>query len=164
MTYPGDIPYHAPEIERVVLEKIKLAAAAYVSPAVMDSLRVDIGGLSEMLANDLAHPIQAKLSVPGSVERAEYEDDPVHVPLTWFDHVKKALGFKRYKTRRITRTTVVTLHKLCPHLNVKSDRQHFEFLTMDVLPDGPRLYSVRELRSMNGYGVDAGLATKRRIK
>ena len=84
-----------------------------------------MGPLTEMIASDLGYPISVKLSVPGKVERAEYENDPVHVPATWFDHVKKALGFKSYRTTTINRRTVVTLHKVCPHLNVKTDRQHF---------------------------------------
>jgi hypothetical protein len=124
-------------VEKIVLEKIKLAALTYISPEVLKSMRVDIA-LHDLVSGDLEYAIRCKLSVPGKIEAEEFVTGFEEVPVTWWDHFKAAHGWK-HKTRRITKRVENRVTKVCPHLNVASRGPHLEFLMMNEFPERRRI-------------------------
>jgi len=124
-------------VEKIVLEKISLAAVTYISPEVLQSMRVDIR-LHDMLSGDLEYTIRCKLSVPGHIEAEEFVTGHEEVPVSWWDHFKAAHGWK-HNTRRITKRVENRVTKVCPHLNVASRGPHLEFLTTNEFPKRRRI-------------------------
>jgi hypothetical protein len=112
------------EIKHILAEKIKFNLQQSISNEIVN--QIDVKVYEDFIMNNLR--IQLEWFALGR-EIKEEVIDYIYIPTSWFEHFKKALGMKKYKTKSIP-ISVKHWH-ICPHIRIPEFKNHVEFLQYD---------------------------------
>ena len=107
-------------IHTLVLERARFHAQTYISGDLLRSIKTstDPNSIIDLMANDLV-AVAMEFLAPG----LHREDGRIEVPTSWWEHIKKRLGWKFH-----SRTIVMTTWHICPHLPHCDQKTHVEWL------------------------------------
>lgn len=113
--------------EALTLELRKFQIAEYIDDAALKGLKLD--WYTDYLPQRMARVVRAAFNVPGvpfpKRVLGEY-------PATWWDHTKKVIGFKKYRTVRIESEHFLAFPTVVPPRFADSVRIHLQYNTVGV--------------------------------
>ncbi len=126
-------------VDKITLEKIRFAISQMVSNSVLEDM--DYHSQYDILTDSFIKRLSLYL-LSNKVNQEEHDDVVNVYPATMWEELKRDFcpqwlkrKFPVRYSRDIKHTTIKHYH-VCPHLNVKTDRGHIDFMMLkDKMPD-----------------------------
>ena len=126
-----------PTFKEFTAEKIQFIAEHSITPDMIASYKVETEW-SEILRCIIIR-LRGEVLARCVIE-TEFETK-TEVPISWWQHLRKRLGFK-WKSETIDTKVTIKRYHVCPHIAVPDTQQHYRFLINEKpnLIIGPRKY------------------------